>query len=87
MNLTTLIALAGLGLSGLLCLVRLARGPTLANRIIALDTILIVIITGIAVAAARTGESSFLDVMVVAALLGFTGTVTVARTIESKKAK
>lgn len=87
MNLTTSIALAGLALAGLLCLVRLVRGPSLANRIVALDTMLIVIITGIAVAAARTGESSFLDVMVVAALLGFVGTVTVARAIETRKSR
>ena len=85
MELTTLIALTGLGLSGLLCLVRLARGPSLANRMIALDTMLVVIVAGVAVAAARTGESGFLDVMVVGALLGFVGTVTVARAIESKR--
>jgi len=86
-NLTTGIALAGLALSALLCLVRLVRGPSSANRIIALDTMLVVIVTGTAVAAARTGESSFLDVMVVAALLGFVGTVTVARAIEWKGPK
>jgi multicomponent Na+:H+ antiporter subunit F len=83
--LTTSVALAGLALAGLLCLVRLVRGPSLANRIVALDTMLVVIVTGIAVAAARTGESNFLDVMVVAALLGFVGTVTVARAIETNK--
>ncbi|CAN5899367.1 monovalent cation/H+ antiporter complex subunit F [soil metagenome] len=85
MNLTTFIALAGLGLSGLLCLARLVRGPSIANRMIALDTMLVVIVAGVAVAAARTGESSFLDVMVVGALLGFVGTVTVARAIEWKR--
>jgi multicomponent Na+:H+ antiporter subunit F len=83
--LTTSVALAGLALAGLLCLVRLVRGPSLANRIVALDTMLVVIVTWIAVAAARTGESNFLDVMVVAALLGFVGTVTVARAIETNK--
>lgn len=85
MILTTSVALAGLALAGLLCLVRLVRGPSLANRIVALDTMLVVIVTGIAVAAARTGEYNFLDVMVVAALLGFVGTVTVARAIETNK--
>lgn len=84
MNLTTLIALSGLAISGLLCLVRLVRGPSIANRMIALDTLLVVIVAGVAVGAVRTGESSFLDVMVVGALLGFVGTVTVARAIESK---
>lgn len=76
-----------MAIAGALCLTRLIRGPSLANRIIALDTLLIVLVTGIAVAAARSRDSDFLDVMVVTALLGFVGTITVARAIESIKEK
>lgn len=80
------IALAGLALSALLCAARLVRPGSLADRIVALDALLIVVVTGIAVQAARTGDGTYLDVLVVAALLGFLGTVTVARFIERRGA-
>ncbi len=80
------IALAAVALSGFLCLVRLVRGPSLADRIVALDALLVVIVSGIAVDAARTGKGTYLEVLVVAALLGFIGTVNVARFIERRGA-
>ncbi|MDQ3385521.1 MAG: monovalent cation/H+ antiporter complex subunit F [Actinomycetota bacterium] len=80
------IALAGLTVSGVLCSIRLLRPGSLADRIVALDALLIVVVSGIAVQAARTGDGTYLDVLVVAALLGFLGTVTVARFIERRGA-
>ena len=82
MRVITSLAFLGIAVAGLLCLLRLVRGPSLADRIVALDALLIVIVSGIAVDAARTGEGTYLDVLVVAALLGFVGTVNVARFIE-----
>ncbi len=84
MSATTAAAFAGLSVSALLCLARLLRGPSLADRVVALDALLVVIVTGIAADAARTGHGTHLDVVVVAALLGFVGTVTVARFIERR---
>ena len=86
MTAVTSIAFVGIAVSGLLCLVRLVRGPSLADRIVALDALLVIIVSGIAVDAARTGDGTYLDVLVVAALLGFVGTVNVARFIESRGA-
>ncbi|HWC12142.1 MAG TPA: monovalent cation/H+ antiporter complex subunit F [Acidimicrobiales bacterium] len=86
MTTVTSLAFAGIAVSGLLCMVRLMRGPSLADRIVALDALLIVIVSGIAVDAARTGKGTYLDVLVVAALLGFVGTVNVARFIERRGA-
>ena len=86
MTTVTSIAFVGIAVSGLLCLVRLVRGPSLADRIVALDALLVIIVSGIAVDAARTGDGTYLDVLVVAALLGFVGTVNVARFIESRGA-
>jgi multicomponent Na+:H+ antiporter subunit F len=63
-----------------------AAPGSLPDRIVALDTLLVVIVSGIAVHAARTGEGLYLDVLVVAALLGFVSTVTVARFIERRGA-
>jgi multicomponent Na+:H+ antiporter subunit F len=83
-TLATDVAFAVLALSALLCTARLVRGSSLADRIVALDALLVVIVSGIAVHAARTGEGTYLDVLVVVALLGFVGTVTVARFIERR---
>ncbi|MGH2689743.1 MAG: monovalent cation/H+ antiporter complex subunit F [Actinomycetota bacterium] len=85
MRTVTTVALAGLAFAGLLCLVRLVRGPSVANRMVALDTLLVVIVNGIAVEAARSRDGTYIDAMVVAALLGVVGTVTVARVVESRR--
>lgn len=84
MEAVTQAALAGLVLSGALCLLRLVRGRSVADRVVALDTLLVVSVNGIAVLAIRTGSGEFLNVLVVAALLGFVGTVTVARFMEDR---
>ena len=75
---------AGLTVAALLVLVRLVRGPSVPDRIVALDTLLQVVVAGIAVAAAATREGSFLAVLVAVALLGFLGSVTVARFVERR---
>lgn len=87
MTLVTTIVLAMLAVAGALCLLRLLRGASLTDRIVALDTLLVIIVCGIAVQAARTGSGIYLDVMVVVALLGFTGTALVARFIERRGAR
>jgi multicomponent Na+:H+ antiporter subunit F len=80
------IAFVGLTISALLCLVRLLRGRSLADRIVALDVLLLVAVSGIAVHAVREQTSAFLNALVVVALIGFIGTVTVARFIERRGA-
>lgn len=79
------IGFALLGSAGVLCLIRLLRGSSLANRIVALDALLLVVVSGLAVQAAVTGDDTYLDAMVVAALLGFTGTGLIAKFIERRR--
>lgn len=86
MNVVTGIALAVLLVAALLCVVRLVRGSSVADRIVALDLLLVITVSGIAVLTVATGSGVFLDVLVVAALLGFLGTVTVARYMERRGA-
>lgn len=84
-QIAALIALGLLAVAALLCLIRMIRGPGIANRIVALDTVLLMVVSGLAVQAAITGEDTYLDVMVVAALLAFTGTSMVANFIERRR--
>jgi multicomponent Na+:H+ antiporter subunit F len=75
-------ALALLGASVLLVLVRLVRGPDLANRVVALD-LLSVLGVGIAAAAAVvSGNAVYLDVALILALIAFVSTVAFARYAE-----
>lgn len=82
MQLTATLALAGLIVSALLCLFRVLRGPTIAERMIALDTLVLVLVCGIGVDVARGGNAINVDVLVVASLLAFVGTALTARFIE-----
>ena len=66
---------------GFACL-RLVRGPTLADRIVAIDMLVVLAIGFIAVFAARTGQTAVLDAATVLALIGFLGTVALARYLE-----
>jgi multicomponent Na+:H+ antiporter subunit F len=66
----------------LLVLVRLVRGPDLANRVVALD-LLSVLGVGIAAAAAIvSGNAVYLDVALILALVAFVSTVAFARYAE-----
>ena len=76
-----------LALAGLLAIVRMLRGRSFPDRAVALDMLLVVIVCAIAVDAGRSGSGIYLDVLVVAALLGFTGTALVARFIERRGAR
>jgi multicomponent Na+:H+ antiporter subunit F len=72
---TVTCVLIAYGASLLLALLRLIKGPTLADRVVALDFIMTCVIGMIVVDAIGTGESYFLSVAIVGALLGFVGTL------------
>ncbi|MEX0795332.1 MAG: monovalent cation/H+ antiporter complex subunit F [Acidimicrobiia bacterium] len=74
MSVGPVIALGILVLTGLLHLIRLLRPGSTADRIIAVDTLLVVITSGLAVYAAATRDGTYLDLLVVASMLGFVGT-------------
>jgi multicomponent Na+:H+ antiporter subunit F len=79
------VCLGVLAVAAILTLLRAVRpGVSLADRVLALDVFLTIIVTGIAVAAIRAGSALFLDVLVVVSLLGFVATITVARFIERR---
>jgi multisubunit Na+/H+ antiporter MnhF subunit len=64
--------------------VRLAIGPSLADRVVALDMMTTIIIVFCGIFAVATREASFLDVAIVLALIGFLATVALARYAERR---
>ena len=65
-----------------LAIVRLAKGPTLPDRVVALDVMTVAIVSFCGLAAIRSGDTAFLDVALVLALVGFLATVALARFAE-----
>jgi multicomponent Na+:H+ antiporter subunit F len=79
-----IVCYAGLTVAAVAAVVRLCLGPTVPDRIVALDSLLYVVVIGIAVAAATTGNGFFLGVLVAVSLLAFVSTTTVARFVEGR---
>ncbi|MBQ1052610.1 cation:proton antiporter [Micromonospora sp. C51] len=71
---TVLLAVAG-GLT----LARVIRGPSILDRAVATDVLLAIIVAAIATEAAYSRDATALPVLVVLAVLGFVGSVSVAR--------
>jgi multicomponent Na+:H+ antiporter subunit F len=82
----TALALALLAVAGLGFVARAVIGPSVADRVIAVDALLTVVIAGLAVDAVRSGRTAFVDVAVVIGLLGFVGTGVAARFVERRGA-
>lgn len=76
------IAYVGLGVSAAIALGRIVTGPTLADRIIALDLALVVLMVGIAVDGIDRDDDTWLNLLVVIAIIGFTATVAATQFIE-----
>ena len=81
---TATIALTCFGVAALCAGFRLLRGPSLADRIMALDVALICLMGAITVDAADRNDGTYLILLVVLAIVGFTATVTASRFIEQE---
>jgi multicomponent K+:H+ antiporter subunit F len=73
------LAIGILAIAMLLCLARLVRGPSVPDRILALDTLYVDTIALLVVIGIRFAEPAFFDGALVIALLGFVGTVALAK--------
>jgi multicomponent Na+:H+ antiporter subunit F len=79
------IANALLVISFLLTVARVVRGPTLADRVVALDMLVGIAIGFIALVAIKTGFVLYIDVAIALGLVGFLATVAFARFILSRR--
>lgn len=75
------IALAALALTFLAGLVRVVLGPTVADRAIAADLCFFAAVGAVALLPIRQGSTAYVDVVLVATLLGFIATISLARLI------
>ena len=78
------IAAVLLSLAAILLIVRLLKGPSVADRVIATDALLVTAMCIVLLIAAETERSIGLDTVLVVALLGFIATGVLARYIERR---
>lgn len=73
------VCVALLAVAALLLVARIALGPTMLDRVVALDVLVAVVICGLALEAAIHRHTTTLPILGVLSLLGFVGSVSVAR--------
>ena len=83
----TYFALPVISTSMLLVFVRLAKGPTIEDRIVAFDLLTAIGIGFLSVYAIKTESVKILDVGIILALLAFLGTVAFAYYLERRTRK
>jgi multicomponent Na+:H+ antiporter subunit F len=81
-NVALVFALPLLGLALVLAFVRLVRGPSLPDRVVALDLMTVLVMGMIATYGIGAGQPVFLDVAIVLALVSFVATVAFAAYVE-----
>lgn len=79
MSVVIVVCMAFWAIAAILLLVRMSLGPTMLDRVVALDVMVAVIIGGLALEAAIDRDNTTLPILVVLSLLGFIGSVSVAR--------
>ena len=73
------VCTALLAIAALLLVARISLGPTMLDRVVALDVLVAVVICGLGLGAAIHRHTTTLPILVVLSLLGFVGSVSIAR--------
>ncbi|MCU1688784.1 MAG: multiple resistance and pH regulation protein [Pseudonocardiales bacterium] len=73
------LCLFALGVAAALTIYRMAAGPTMLDRVIAMDVLVAIVVCGLGVEAAFNRHATTLPILVVLSLVGFVGSVSVAR--------
>ena len=76
------LTLVTLGAALIVAFVRLVKGPTLPDRIVAMDLFGVLVVGVIVVLAGWSGVRATLDAAIVIALIGFLGTIAYATYVE-----
>lgn len=79
------IAMSGFAIAGMCAGIRLLMGPTLADRVVALDVALVTLMGGVAAYTIESGQRTYLTLLVVISIVGFTATVAASRFVEEEE--
>jgi multicomponent Na+:H+ antiporter subunit F len=64
------------------CIYRIIKGPTVPDRVIALDAMTTVIVVMLGIYSFDQGSVFFMDVALVLSIIAFVGTVTIAKYLD-----
>jgi multicomponent Na+:H+ antiporter subunit F len=73
-----------IGLS-FLCLFRIIRGPSIADRMVGIDIFGVLVVGVCALLVVKTGRDFIIDIAITWAILSFIGTITLAKYLSGKK--
>ncbi len=65
--------------------IRLVKGPSLPDRVVALDMMTVLIVSFCGLYAILSEQTAFVDVAIVVAVIGFLATVALARYVERRQ--
>ncbi|RUR31883.1 MULTISPECIES: monovalent cation/H+ antiporter complex subunit F [Vreelandella] len=82
MDTVLLISQVIMGFALILAFVRVVRGPSLPDRVVALELFSTTVVGLVGVYAIQSGVASFLDAAIVIALMGFLAAIGFARFLE-----
>jgi multisubunit Na+/H+ antiporter MnhF subunit len=82
LTIVLLVALAVLGAAIGLCAIRIARGPTHFDRVLALDCLVLDVVGAVLVLSVLFETDAFIDAVLAITLLGFVGTIALAAYLE-----
>ncbi|WP_304518140.1 cation:proton antiporter [Cecembia rubra] len=74
-----------LGISVILVFIRFLKGPSLADRVISLDMLILMAIGIVVIYSIIYDQSTFLDIAMLFALIAFLGTVAFAYYLEERR--
>ena len=81
-SMALLFAIGAVGLAMMLCGWRLLRGPTLTDRVLALDTLYVNVVAFVVLLGIRQGTGLYFEAALLIALLGFVSTVALGRYLQ-----
>jgi len=82
MNIVFIITFSFMLLGVILSLVRFVKGPSSADRVVALDTMSIIATAAFALLALVFDRYMYIDIALIYAVLGFIGVIVIARYLE-----
>lgn len=68
-----------------ICLYRVIRGPSIADRMVGIDIFGILVVGICAIFAIKTGRTFLIDIGIAWIILSFIGTISLAKYLEGKK--
>ncbi len=84
MTVVYVVVTALLSLAALMAVVRVIRGPSMLDRVVATDVLIATIVGGLGAEAAYNRHATTLPILVVLSMVGFVGSVAVARFVDRR---